>query len=512
MFAVSINGYIIATIVANFSSNSPIIFADATVKAICVANWDTNDDGELSYVEAAAVTDLGEVFKNTSITSFNELQYFVNLTAIGSYAFYHCYNLTSIEIPNSVTIIDSYAFSYCSNLASIEIPNSVTTIGGYAFNSCGLASIEIPNSVTWIRFCAFQFCNSLTLVEIPNSVTNIETNPFNGCNSLCQIIVDSDNTTFDSRGNCNAIIKTSTNALISGCKNTVIPNSVTKIEQSAFSDCQGLTGSLIIPNSVTSIGYYAFSNCRGLTSLTIPTTVTSINSYAFSGCRNLGSLNILANNPPVLGNNVFNNVNKSIPLYVPCGSATAYQSASYWNEFTNIQEVCTQTQTIELSQGWNWFSTYIEADDLLQQLEASLGENGLYIESSELLSTEYLDGEWLGDLEEVGITNEQMYLIQTSAACTIQLQGLKANPANHVITINPEWNWVGYLCSEEMTIAEALAGFVPEDGDQIESMEGYAEYLDGEWLGLSTLKPGQGFLYYSNSATTKTFTFPSSAK
>ena len=141
-----------------------------------------------------------------------------------------------------------------------------------------------------------------------------------------------------------------------------------------------------------------------------------------------------------------------------------------------------------------------------------MGENGLYIESSELLSTEYLDGEWIGDLEEVGIANEQMYLIQTSAACTIQLQGAVANPANHVITINPEWNWVGYPCFVEMTLAEALAGFVPEDGDQIESMEGYAEYLDGEWLGLSTLKPGQGFLYYSNSATTKTFTFPVGTK
>ena len=173
------------------------------------------------------------------------------------------------------------------------------------------------------------------------------------------------------------------------------------------------------------------------------------------------------------------------------------------------------TQTITLSQGWNWISTYIEVENpvaMLQLLEVALGEKGLYIESSELLSTEYLDGEWIGDLEEVGITNEQMYLIQTSDGCTIQLHGMVANPTNHEITIHPEWNWVGYLCSEEMTIAEALAGFVPEDGDQIESMEGYAEYIDGEWLGLETLKPGQGFLYYSNSATTKTFTFPSSAK
>ena len=169
-------------------------------------------------------------------------------------------------------------------------------------------------------------------------------------------------------------------------------------------------------------------------------------------------------------------------------------------------------QMTALTAGWNWFSTYIEADDLLQQMEASLGENGLYIESSELLSTEYLDGEWLGDLEEVGITNEQMYLIQTSAACTIQLQGLKANPANHVINIHPEWNWVGYPCSEEMTIAEAFAGFVPEDGDRIENMEDYAEYLDGEWLGLETLKPGQGFLYYSNSDVPKTLVFQTAHK
>ena len=172
-------------------------------------------------------------------------------------------------------------------------------------------------------------------------------------------------------------------------------------------------------------------------------------------------------------------------------------------------------QSIALQAGWNWFSTYIEASNpvaLLQMLETALGEKGLYIESSELLSTEYLDGEWIGDLEEVGITNEQMYLIQTSAACTIELQGHPTNPANHVITIHPEWNWVGYPCSEEMTIAEALAGLVPEDGDQIESMEGYAEYLDGEWLGLETLKPGKGFLYYSNSDVPKTFTFPVSAK
>jgi hypothetical protein len=63
-----------------------------------------------------------------------------------------------------------------------------------------------------------------------------------------------------------------------------------------------------------------------------------------------------------------------------------------------------------------------------------------------------------------------------------------------------------------MTLAEALSNIVPEDGDRIESMEGYAEYLDGEWIGLETLKPGQGFLYYSTATVPKTFVFPTNSK
>ena len=173
------------------------------------------------------------------------------------------------------------------------------------------------------------------------------------------------------------------------------------------------------------------------------------------------------------------------------------------------------SQTDALVSGWNWFSTYIEASNpvaLLQMLETALGEKGLYIESSDLLSTEYLDGEWIGDLEEVGIISGKMYLIQTVTPCTIELQGMPANPVSNVITIYPEWNWVGFPCSEEMTIAEALAGFLPEDGDRVESMEDYAEYLDGEWIGLETLKPGQDFLYYSTATVSKTFVFPTNSK
>lgn len=120
-----------------------IKFADANVKAICVANWDTNEDGELDKNEAADVTDLGEVFKeNTNITSFDELQYFTGLTSISSSAlseqgtFNRCSRLTSVTIPNSVTFIGNLAFQNCINLTSVTIPNSVTAIAHGAFNDC----------------------------------------------------------------------------------------------------------------------------------------------------------------------------------------------------------------------------------------------------------------------------------------------------------------------------------------------------------------------------------------
>ena len=206
------------------------------------------------------------------------------VVGIGGGAFYDCSGLTSITIPNSVTSIGGSAFSGCTGLTSITIGNSVTSIGSYAFYGCtSLTSVTIPNSVTSISSYAFDGCTSLTSVTIPNSVTYIGSYAFDGCTSLTSIIVESGNTVFDSRNNCNAIVETATNTLVAGCKNTTIPNSVTSIGSSAFYRCSSLT-SIIIPNSVTSIGNGAFSGCSSLTSVTIPESVTSIGSDAFYGC------------------------------------------------------------------------------------------------------------------------------------------------------------------------------------------------------------------------------------
>lgn len=168
----------------------------------------------------------------------------------------------------------------------------MTSIGKGAFSGCSLMTfIDIPNSMMSIGEGAFQGCKGLTSITIPTNVTSIAGNVFIGCSSLATITVERGNIKYDSRDNCNAIIETSTNTLITGCKSTTIPTSVTSIGGSAFNGCSDLT-SLAIPNSVTSIGNGAFAFCSGLTSITIPNSVTVIGNSAFSYCTSLTSITI----------------------------------------------------------------------------------------------------------------------------------------------------------------------------------------------------------------------------
>lgn len=304
-------------------SSNIITFVDSEAKRICVENWDTDNDGELSYAEAAAVTDIGdEFYGNESITTFDELVYFTSITSIGEEAFRSCTNLTSITIPNSVTLIDGEAFRNCPSLTAITIPQNVTSIG-----RC----------------------------------------PFSECTSLTTMVVDSRNTKFDSREGCNAIIETASNTLVTGCDYTTIPSSVISIGEEAFRNCIGMT-SINIPNSVISIGEYAFGNCTSLISVTIPNQITSISfrafyyctslasiiipnsvksivSKAFENCMNLTSVRIEIKNPLSIDGNTFPN-RANATLYVPYGSRIDYLAANYWKEFKEIIELEPQSSDI----------------------------------------------------------------------------------------------------------------------------------------------------------------------
>ena len=206
------------------------------------------------------------------------------------------YTYGVVTIPSTVegykvTAIGECAFITCSGLTKVVIPSAVATIGPGAFYGCtDLESLELPSSLTSIDDDAFSDCYSLTTLFIPKNVTLIASNAFANCEGLTSVVVASGNTKYDSRDNCNAIIETNSNRLISGCVNTIIPHSVTAIGDYAFSGCALLT-SVNLPNSLTTIGRRAFDR-TGLTTVNIPNSVMTIGEEAFHWCDKLTSVNL----------------------------------------------------------------------------------------------------------------------------------------------------------------------------------------------------------------------------
>ena len=296
-----------------------------------------------SVVIPSSVTSIGEwaFYGCTNLTSAPIPS---SVTSIGERAFQGCYGLTSVIINSNriisknyssnnnlrfifpggnyiiigdgVTRIGNCAFSHYVGMTSVIIPDGVTCIGESAFYCCtGLTSISIPSSVTSIESYAFGGCEGLTSVSIPSSVTSIGSYAFGCCTSLTSISIAEGNPTYNSRDNCNAIIETHSNTLIVGCKNTIIPSSVTCIGEYAFSGGTDIT-SVSIPSSVTSIGSYAFINCTKLTDVfCYAETVPSSDSYY----------------------SIFYNSNiANATLHVPAGSVETYKSTSPWSGFKAI--------------------------------------------------------------------------------------------------------------------------------------------------------------------------------
>ena len=258
--------------------------------------------------------------------TYNGITY--SVTSIGNEAFYLCFSLTAIAIPNSVTSIGNSAFNYCSKLTSITIPNSVTSIGESAFSSClALTSITLPNNITSIGNKAFSSCTSLVSITIPNSVTSIGNETFRLCNALTSI---------------------------------TLPYSVTSIGNSAFSSCSKLTKTNYTGDvtdwcnikfgdssaNPMSNSHNFYINDQEIKDLVIPNTVDSIHDYAFYGCSSLISVTTEAITPPILGANVFSNCKLSA-IYIPNNTLSAYQSA-WGNEYTYINNETTLALHVEV--------------------------------------------------------------------------------------------------------------------------------------------------------------------
>lgn len=300
-----------------------------------------------------------ETATNTMIAGCQQTRIPNSVTALGHNCFFGCSGLTDITIPEGVTSIGSLCFYNCTSLTSLTIPGSVTTLGDYCFDGCSaLTSLTIPEGVTTVGAGCFVRCSSLASIAISRTVTSFGSSCFSSCNSLAEVKVDERNPVYDSRENCNAVIKTATNTLIAGCKQTVIPSSVTTLGDYCFSACQSLTSitlpegvtslgnscfeecwglaSVTLPESLASLGWRCFNFCRSLTSITLPKNMTSLGDYCFNQCEALTHVVSLAETPPTADDEVFEFCDKLKSLYVRSGALAAYRSSVPWSLIKNI--------------------------------------------------------------------------------------------------------------------------------------------------------------------------------
>ena len=279
------------------------------------------------------------------------------------------YSATSVAFRAGTISITDWAFQGHTGLTSVVMPDSVISIGESSFSTCySLSSCTIGNGVISIGDSAFYNCYKLTSINIPSGTTSIGENAFHGCYVISNITVDSNNSTYDSRNNCNAIIETSTNTLLLGSCNTIIPNTVRIIDDFAFFSRRCLT-SITIPNGVISIGKQSFSYCSGLTSVEISDSVTFIDGSAFGDCKNLTSVTLgsgitsisdsvfygcltltsitIPDSITTIGLNAFRNCNKLTSIDIPSG-VTSIDNGAFYNctGFTSVTIEATTPPTL----------------------------------------------------------------------------------------------------------------------------------------------------------------------
>ena len=241
-----------------------------------------------------------------------------SLVTIKEYAFSYCNRLKRLQMGGKVEVIESMAFVPTDSIETIDFGNSPTnigysafaypwwnsyknnlisirakkikSIGSYAFFYCpNLVSLQLGDSIERIEGECFYHCSSLPSVHFPASLNYIEGSSFSYSYVLDTITVDPLNSAYNSDGNCNAVMRTSDNVLILGCKSTIIPSATTRIESYAFRGCIGLQ-TLNLPFNIGSIGVVAFQDCSGLQTVSFSDNLTNIEERAFENCNSLTSL------------------------------------------------------------------------------------------------------------------------------------------------------------------------------------------------------------------------------
>ena len=241
-------------------------------------------------------------------TALREIVIPDSVTTIGSYAFSGCTGLTEIVIPDSVTTIGSYAFSGCTGLTRVVLPAGLTAIPDCCFNNCEkLPGIAIPETVTSIGSCAFRYCSALTAITLPQGLQTLGGNAFLYCENLPYVdvpdtlesadyIIASDTTQL----RCS--IGSSAAYALSKKNNSFYNNGYRLCY--TYADRDGSVTGLVlfkyvgteaevrVPDGVTELLYFSFYNNSAVTSVVLPETVVKIGERAFSECKNLTSVTL----------------------------------------------------------------------------------------------------------------------------------------------------------------------------------------------------------------------------
>ena len=171
-------------------------------------------------------------------------------------------------------------------------------------------------------------------------------------------------------------------------------------------------------------------------------------------------------------------------------------------------------QPLSFSAGWNWWTPNVDLDgaELLSQLEEGLGINGIKIIAQDGTSATYSIYGWGGTL--TAIEMGKLYMIQTNEACSFTIEGIAIDPTDHSITLYPGNNWIGFFGAQSMPVTSALVNLSATVGDVIVAQDGSsATYSIYGWGGsLTSLVPGEAYIYNSKATENKTFTFPSNSK
>ena len=232
---------------------------------------------------------------------------------LGNQSFKSNTNITKVIFSDNILRINDSSFNYCYSLKEAILNDKLQHIGTYAFASC----------------------YALESINIPAAVTSIGGYPFDGCSSLKFISVNSANEYYSDGDGNNVLIELSTDTLLQGCLNSIIPNTVKIIYSYAF---QGIPiTSITIPEGVTNMGSYVFRDCNSLVRVSFPQSLIDIAYTPFFYCDAIEEITFNSIEPPTMHSDLFYGVSTSkVKIYVPESSLNLYKNNAYLSQYSNI--------------------------------------------------------------------------------------------------------------------------------------------------------------------------------